>query len=78
MELNAKAVLIDEKKGRQAARDRGITTLGTITVLELGARQDLIDLQIAFDALQRTSFQIAKPLLDAALKRDKASREHGS
>ena len=73
-ELGAAAILIDEKKGRRVAKEQGFTTMGTITVLELASQQGLINLNSAFDALARTSFLIAKSLMDAALQRDAAYR----
>jgi len=69
-ELNAAAVLIDERKGRRIAKEQGFTTLGTITILELAAKQKLLHLKSAFDLLQQTSFQISKSIIDAALERD--------
>jgi len=68
-ELNATAVLIDEKKGRRIAREQGFTTLGTITILELAARQKLLHLKSALDRLQQTSFQISRSIIAAALER---------
>jgi len=73
-ELNAAAVLIDEKKGRRIAREQGFTTLGTITILELAAQRKLLDLKSALDFLQKTSFQITKNYIDAALERDAARK----
>jgi predicted nucleic acid-binding protein len=73
-ELHATAILMDEKKGRRIATAQGFTTLGTITVLELAAQQNLVDLGSAFNAWSATSFQIAKPLLEAALARNAARR----
>jgi len=70
VEIRASAVLIDEKKGRRIAKALGLATIGTITVLELAAEQGLLDLKMALDSLQRTTFQITRPLIDAALKRD--------
>ena len=73
-ELGAAAILIDEKKGRRIAKQQGFTTVGTITVLELASQQGLLDLKSAFDALARTSFQVAKTLTDSALGRDAARK----
>jgi predicted nucleic acid-binding protein len=69
-EMHASAILIDERKGRRIAKEHGFTVLGTITVLELASRHGLLDLASAFDALQRTTFQIAQSLIDAAIERD--------
>jgi predicted nucleic acid-binding protein len=76
IELGASAVLIDEKAGRRIAKAQGLATLGTITVLELGAEQQLIDLNAAIVALSQTTFHITDELLDAALARD-AARKRG-
>jgi predicted nucleic acid-binding protein len=75
VELNSPAVLIDEKKGRQVAQTQGLVTIGTITVLELAAERELLELATAFGALQATTFQISQDLLDAALARDAARRK---
>jgi predicted nucleic acid-binding protein len=74
IELGAGAILIDEKKGRLAAKASGLATLGTITVLELAAEHELLDLQVALDALQRTSFRVSMSLVDTALQRDAARK----
>jgi hypothetical protein len=41
-------------------------------VLELAAEQKLLDLQIALDALQRTSFRMSNAIVSAAIQRDAA------
>jgi predicted nucleic acid-binding protein len=70
LELGAAAILVDEKKGRRIAIGQGLTTLGTITVMELAASQGLLDLQSAFNSLQRTSFYLTEALINSALQRD--------
>ena len=77
IELGADAVLIDEKKGRHFARSHGLATLGTITVLELAAERDLLNLNSALTALQQTTFHITQPYIDAALARDAERRSQG-
>jgi predicted nucleic acid-binding protein len=70
IEMHAGAVLVDEKKGRRIAKSHGLATLGTLTVLELAAQRNLLDLKTSLAALQQTTFRISQPLIDAALKRD--------
>ena len=74
IELRAAAVLIDEQAGRRIAKAQGLTTLGTITVLELAAEQELLDLNVAFESLQRTTFHVTQELLEAALARHAARK----
>ena len=73
-EIRAAAVLIDEKKGRGVAKAAGFATVGTITVLELAAQRNLLNLKSAFNALLQTSFQISKALIDSALEREAARK----
>jgi hypothetical protein len=51
-----------------------LATIGTITVLELAAEQELIDLATALAALRRTSFHISEELINDALARDAARK----
>ena len=74
IELRADAVLIDEKTGRRIAKTQGFATLGTITVLELAAEAELVDLKVALNSLQQTTFHITKSYIDAALERDAARK----
>jgi len=74
LELHAVAILIDEKKGRRFARAQGLATLGTITVLELAAGHELLDLRACLSALQCTSFHCSRALIDEALERDAARK----
>jgi predicted nucleic acid-binding protein len=68
-ELHAAAVLMDERKGRAVARQRGLAVVGTIGVLEKAASLRLLDLEAALVALRRTTFFGSEELIQAALAR---------
>ncbi|MCL4743133.1 MAG: hypothetical protein KJZ54_13125 [Phycisphaerales bacterium] len=68
-ELRADALLIDEKDGRRAATERGLTVIGTIGVLEEAGLRGLVDLVAALDRLKASDFRAAAALIDAAMER---------
>ncbi len=59
----AELVLLDERKGRRAARERHLNVAGTIGVLDAAATRGLIRLSEALDALAGTSFRISPKYL---------------
>jgi len=68
LELQADALLIDENKGREAARLHGLRIIGTLRVLYDAAGLRLCDLREAFDKLQRTNFRASAALYDHFLE----------
>jgi len=74
-QMQADLLLIDEKKGRYSAIERGLPVIGTLGVLELAARRYPLDLAGLFDTLLRTNFKVSPSLLAAVLKRHE-NREH--
>src|SRR5271156_2258110 len=70
----APAILIDERKGRRVAKDNGLETFGTLTVLERASERELLDFQLAIDALQRTTFRMSHQLIQDALARNAARK----
>lgn len=68
-ELGADLMLIDDRKARRAAFERGLAVAGTINILESGSRRGLVDLAVAFDRLRATNFRIDPRLLDEMLGR---------
>ena len=74
LELGAHAILIDDRKARVVAQHQGLTLIGTITVLEMAAKRNLVALPEIFDKLQGTNFRASSQLLKDALERDRNSR----
>jgi predicted nucleic acid-binding protein len=73
-ELQADAILIDERKGTRVAREHGLNALGTLTVLEFAAERKLLDLGATLEALRRTTFYITDEYIETALQRDAARK----
>lgn len=65
--VEADLVLMDDQEGVMVARRQGLASTGTLGVLDLAARQRLIDLAAAFERLKATSFYYRQGLLDALL-----------
>lgn len=75
--LRAKAagVLMDDMDGRKAARQLGLSVVGTIGLLERAAEKQLIEFPSAIARLRQTNFFISAEFLDQALERDRLRRE---
>ena len=67
MELHADLLLIDERRAARTARRRGFRVAGTLAILGLAARRDLLSLPDAIDRLKRTSFHYSQEVLDQFL-----------
>jgi predicted nucleic acid-binding protein len=61
-------ILLDEKKGRQAARQCGLSVAGTLGVIDLAARRGLVSLSDALEKLERTSFRASPQLIRAIIE----------
>jgi predicted nucleic acid-binding protein len=72
--LKADLLLIDDRKGRRAANVHGLTTVGTLTVLESAAKQNLVSLTTVIEQLRSTNFRASRAMLDNALKRESDRR----
>ncbi len=66
-EMNATALIIDEREGRKIALQRGLPVTGLLGVLRDAADRDLLDLPKAFSELGKTTFRAAPKLLQSLL-----------
>lgn len=57
MELQASAILMDERKGTKEARKNNFLVVGTLALLERASQRDLLDLAEAIDRLKQTNFR---------------------
>jgi predicted nucleic acid-binding protein len=67
IELHADLLLIDERRGAKTARHKGFRVAGTLAILGMAARRDLLNLADAFDRLKRTSFHYSQEIMDQFL-----------
>jgi predicted nucleic acid-binding protein len=62
--------LINDRKARKAAIERGLNVAGTINILESASKRGLVILAEAFKKLEQTNFRIAPGFLAEILKRN--------
>ncbi len=74
VEIKADLLLVDDRKARRAANERGLNTIGAIGVLELASTRKLINLPDAFRRIRETDFLVKEAILEEALRRDAAQR----
>jgi predicted nucleic acid-binding protein len=67
LSVGADLIVIDDRAGAAVASKYGFDVTGTLGVLVLAARHNLVDLAAAFDRLKATSFYYRQSLLDALL-----------
>jgi len=67
MEFRADQLIVDDREGRKLAVERHIPVIGTLGVLKEAALRGLLDLRVAVERLQGTSFYVAPEVLKRLL-----------
>jgi predicted nucleic acid-binding protein len=67
-ELHAEQLIVDDREGRREAERRGISVIGTLGVLREAATLRLLDIRIAVERLQATSFLLLQKSLQGCVK----------
>lgn len=76
LEMQALAVLLDDRAAMVEAQRHNITTIPTFAVLEQAAARDLLDLPQAVAALRQTSFRLPPEAdIDAMLERNRLGKQ---
>lgn len=65
--LKADLVLMDDRAGVAVARAKGLAVTGTLGLLDLGAKRQLLKLDEAFARLKTTNFRYPPEIMDALL-----------
>lgn len=76
VELEADALLLDDKRAKNEARRRNIPVITILNILEFAAEKSLLDLPGAITRLRLTNFYLpAEDAIREALERDKQRKE---
>ncbi|HST22185.1 MAG TPA: DUF3368 domain-containing protein [Blastocatellia bacterium] len=75
LNTGASALVIDERRGREEAKKRGLNVIGTLGVIEAAHERRLLDLTETFDRLRQTTFHVSPKLLAAILQKYQSSIE---
>ena len=73
--IRADLLLIDDRAGAVLAQRRGLTTTGTLGVLDLASQSGFVQLQDVFVRLQKTNFRYPPSLLETLLEEEKSRRK---
>lgn len=63
-------VLLDDRRARQTARDRGVEVVGTLGILISAHEKGLTNLNEAINELKNTNFRASTKLLESLLQRE--------
>ncbi|WP_375410762.1 DUF3368 domain-containing protein [uncultured Methylobacterium sp.] len=70
---SADLILMDDRAGAAAAREREFKVIGTLGVIDLAGRKGLLDVRMAIRCLQATNFRCRPELLQDLLVRHRGS-----
>ena len=72
--LHADLLLMDDRKGVNAAQRKGLRVTGTLGILDLAAQRGLAEFAQAVEQLRQTNFRVPQALLDALLEKHKEKK----
>ncbi len=69
LNIQADALIIDERRGREEAEKRGLKVIGTLGIIIAARERGLLNLTETFDRLRQTTFHVSSKLLAAILQK---------
>lgn len=63
-------MIIDDALGRKIAQARGLKVTGLLGILDESVKQNLLNLPIAINRLQMTTFRASKQIIQSLLRQD--------
>jgi predicted nucleic acid-binding protein len=63
---------MDDREGVRVARNKRFRVIGTLRVLDVGARRGLLDLADAFERIKRTNFRYRQEIMDELLDQQRS------
>jgi len=78
IELNAELLLLDDRKARNLARERGLNVAGLLNLLETASIRELVDLPRVIARLRQTNFRAPADIVRAMLQRHGQRRKNAS
>jgi len=70
-QIQADFIVLDDRKARRIATDRGLNVIGTLGILTTGAEKGLITLRDALIDLRQTSFRVSDRLFELLVQQDR-------
>jgi len=69
LEVGARALLIDDRKGRTTAGRLGLAVIGTLGILDAASKRGLLDLATVIDRLRHSNARLDPELLTTLLRK---------
>ncbi len=69
LEVGARALLIDDRKGRTTAGRLGLAVIGTLGILDAASKRGLVDLATVIDRLRHSNARLDPELLTTLLRK---------
>ncbi|MGZ8847117.1 MAG: DUF3368 domain-containing protein [Pyrinomonadaceae bacterium] len=69
--IRSDLIVLDDRKARRIAADRGLNVIGTLGILTTAAEKGLITLSDAVEDLKQTSFRASARLLELLVAQDR-------